>query len=162
MIQLNYYDFKNDYILLTNFYYKQDVLLNIRLLKYINMENNDNLFLLNHPDYDDIHRMCSDAYTKGRMVERSLAIEAYRLRCSNLFGNRCMSRTIFGALSKKTCDGNCWYLNQFKLELYLNKKSSLCIFFHILDTDVNLVLSIFIPARCHYQGNSTCHHPCYK
>ena len=29
------------------------------------MENNDNLFLLNHPDYDDIHRMCSDAYTKG-------------------------------------------------------------------------------------------------
>ena len=142
MIQLNYYDFKNDYILLTNFYYKQDVLLNIRLLKYINMENNDNLFLLNHPDYDDIHRMCSDAYTKGRMVERSLAIEAYRLRCSNLFGNRCMSRTIFG--------GN------------LNKKSSLCIFFHILDTDVNLVLSIFIPARCHYQGNSTCHHPCYK
>ena len=118
MIQLNYYDFKNDYILLTNFYYKQDVLLNIRLLKYITMENNDNLFLLNHPDYDDIHRMCSDAYTKGRMVERSLAIEAYRLRCSNLFGNRCMSRTIFGALSKKTCDGNCWYLNQFKLELY--------------------------------------------
>ena len=54
MIQLNYYDFKNDYILLTNFYYKQDVLLNIRLLKYINMENNDNLFLLNHPDYDDM------------------------------------------------------------------------------------------------------------
>ena len=98
MIQLNYYDFKNDYILLTNFYYKQDVLLNIRLLKYINMENNDNLFLLNHPDYDDIHRMCSDAYTKGRMVE--------------------MSRTILGARSKKTCDGNCWYLNQFKLELY--------------------------------------------
>lgn len=118
MIQLNYYDFKNDYILLTNFYHKQDVLLNIRLLKYINMENNDNLFLLNHPDYDDIHRMCSGSYTKGRMVERSLAIEAYRLRCSNLFGNRCMSRTIFGALSKKTCDGNCWYLNQFKLELY--------------------------------------------
>lgn len=70
------------------------------------------------PYIDDIHRMCSDAYTKGRMVERSLAIEAYRLRCSNLFGNRCMSRTIFGALSKKTCDGNCWYLNQFKLELY--------------------------------------------
>ena len=126
MIQLNYYDFKNDYILLTNFYYKQDVFIEfITLWKkcldldcYINMENNDNLFLLNHPDYDDIHRMCSDAYTKGRMVERSLAIEAYRLRCSNLFGNRCMSRTIFGALSKKTCDGNCWYLNQFKLELY--------------------------------------------
>ena len=118
MIQLNYYDFKNDYILLTNFYHKQDVLLNIRLLKYINMENNDILFLIDHPDYDDIQRMCSDAYTKGRMVERSLAIEAYRLRCSNLFGNRCMSRTIFGALYKKTCDGNCWYLNQFKLELY--------------------------------------------
>ena len=33
MIQLNCYDFKNDYILLTNFYYKQDVLLNIRLFK---------------------------------------------------------------------------------------------------------------------------------
>ena len=82
------------------------------------MENNDILFLIDHPDYDDIQRMCSDAYTKGRMVERSHAIEAYRLRCSNLFGNRCMSRTIFGALYKKTCDGNCWYLNQFKLELY--------------------------------------------
>ncbi len=46
MIQLNCYDFKNDYILLTNFYYKQDVLLNIRLLKYINMEIMTFYFLL--------------------------------------------------------------------------------------------------------------------
>lgn len=118
MIQLNYYDFKNDYILLTNFYYKQDVLLNIRLLKYINMENNDNLFLLNHPDYDDIHRMCSDAYTKGRMVERSLAIEAYRLRCSNLIWQQMYETDNLWSHFQKTCDGNCWYLNQFKLELY--------------------------------------------
>ena len=65
MIQLNCYDFKNDYILLTNFYYKQDVLLNIRLLKYINMENNDILFLIDHPDYDDIQKCVRMHILKG-------------------------------------------------------------------------------------------------
>lgn len=82
------------------------------------MKNCDNLFVTGQTEYENIHKMCSDAYTKGRMAERALAIEAYRLRCNNLFGNRCMTRSLFGTLTKKICDGNCWYLNQYKLELY--------------------------------------------
>ena len=61
------------------------------------MKNCDNLFLTGQTEYENIHKMCSDAYTKGRMAERALAI---------------------GTLTKKICDGNCWYLNQYKLELY--------------------------------------------
>ena len=70
------------------------------------MKNCDNLFLTGQTEYENIHKMCSDAYTKGRMAERAL------------FGNRCMTRSLFGTLTKKICDGNCWYLNQYKLELY--------------------------------------------
>ena len=44
------------------------------------MKNCDNLFLTGQTEYENIHKMCSDAYTKGRMAERALAIEAYRLR----------------------------------------------------------------------------------
>lgn len=44
------------------------------------MKNCDNLFLTGQTEYENIHKMCSDAYTKGRMTERTLAIEAYRLR----------------------------------------------------------------------------------
>ena len=43
------------------------------------MKNCDNLFLTGQTEYENIHKMCSDAYTKGRMAERALAIEAYRL-----------------------------------------------------------------------------------
>lgn len=79
------------------------------------MKNSENLYLT---DKNNIDKMCSKAYLEGRAKERELAIEAYRLRCSNLFGNRCMSRSMFGRLSKKICDGDCWYLNQYRLELY--------------------------------------------
>ena len=46
------------------------------------MKNCDNLFVTGQTEYENIHKMCSDAYTKGRMAERALAIEAYRLRLS--------------------------------------------------------------------------------
>lgn len=59
-----------------------------------------------------------DAYIAGRTAERELAVEAYRLRCCHLFGNRCMERSIFGSLTKKVCDGNCQYIKQYKQELY--------------------------------------------
>lgn len=81
------------------------------------MKNCDNLFITDQAEYENIHKMCSDAYTQGRMAERTLAIEAYRLRCHHLFGNRCMTRSSFGTLTKKICDGDCWYLKQYKSEL---------------------------------------------
>ncbi|WP_294630494.1 hypothetical protein [uncultured Bacteroides sp.] len=81
------------------------------------MKNSDNLFLTGQTECENIHKMCADAYAKGCMTERALAIEAYRLRCNKLFGNRCMTRSLFGRLTKKICDGNCWYLNQYKSEL---------------------------------------------
>lgn len=68
------------------------------------MENRDNMYI--------------NAYIAGRTAERELAVEAYRLRCRHLFGNRCMERSIFGALTKKICDGNCLYIKQYKQELY--------------------------------------------
>lgn len=81
------------------------------------MKKCDNLFLTGQTKHENIYKMCSDAYTQGRITERTLAIEAYRLRCNNLFGNRCMTRSPFGTLTKKICDGDCWYLKQYKLEL---------------------------------------------
>ena len=36
------------------------------------MKNCDNLFLTGQTEYENIHKMCSDAYTKGRMAERAL------------------------------------------------------------------------------------------
>ena len=40
------------------------------------MKNCDNLFITDQAEYENIHKMCSDAYTQGRMAERTLAIEA--------------------------------------------------------------------------------------
>lgn len=73
------------------------------------MKKSDDLFYVDKED----EMAYREAYTEGRSIERMLAIEAYRLRCSNLFGNRCMSRTA----SHKVCDGKCWYLKQYILEL---------------------------------------------
>lgn len=81
--------------------------------------NNKNTFShIDKLDYEELDKLCKEAYIAGRRAERALAVEAYRLRCSNLFGNRCMSRNIFGSITKKICDGNCWYLKQYQLELY--------------------------------------------
>lgn len=82
------------------------------------MNNRDNLFYKNATDYEELRNLCNDAYIAGRKAERALAVEAYRLRCSNLFGNRCMRRNLFGSITKKICDGDCWYLKQYKLELH--------------------------------------------
>ena len=69
-------------------------------------------------DYEHLYRICRDAYKEGCGYEKSLAVEAYRLRCSRLFGNRCMvvSNTIPRHI--KICDGNCSYLHKYEFELY--------------------------------------------
>lgn len=73
------------------------------------MKKSDDLFYADKAD----EKAYRDAYAEGRSTERMLAVEAYRLRCGNLFGNRCMSRTA----SHKLCDGKCWYLKQYVWEL---------------------------------------------
>lgn len=82
------------------------------------MENRDYTFHKNTADYEEKRNVYIDAYAAGRIAERKIALEAYRLRCCNLFGNRCMERTIFGNHTKKVCDGDCRYIEQYKLELY--------------------------------------------
>ena len=68
--------------------------------------------------YEDIYRMCLDAYIEGRMEERRNALEAHRLRCCKLFGNRCMDFHLFGKSKSGVCDGECLYLKRFEMELY--------------------------------------------
>lgn len=82
------------------------------------MENRDYTFLRNAHDYEETRNVYRDAYIAGRIAERKIALEAYRLRCCNLFGNRCMERSIFGSHTKKICDADCRYIEQYKLELY--------------------------------------------
>lgn len=64
-------------------------------------------------DYEDIHQMCLHAFVEGRLNEKALAVEACRLRCRNLFGNKCLDHTH----NKKLCDGSCEYLKKFLFEL---------------------------------------------
>lgn len=68
--------------------------------------------------YDEIYEVCLDAYDQGSLKERMLAIEAYRLRCVHLFGNRCMNQSSSDRAAKKTCDGKCIYMNKYISELY--------------------------------------------
>ena len=82
------------------------------------MKNCDNLFITDQAEYENIHKMCSDAYTQGRMAERTLAIEAYRLRCHHLFGNRCMPSIGSSLKRKKLCDADCPYIRKYEFELY--------------------------------------------
>lgn len=72
---------------------------------------------INGNDFDEIYRLCSNAYSEGCETEKALAIEAYRLRCSNLFGNRCMSYTHSKPYTQKICVGDCSYVKRFKFEL---------------------------------------------
>lgn len=67
---------------------------------------------------EKLHRLCSEAFSEGREIERALAIEAYRLCCKDLFGNRCMnhSRSKFG--TQAVCVGNCSYLKRYEFELF--------------------------------------------
>lgn len=82
------------------------------------MNNRDNLYHNDNSDYEALRKLCREAYIAGRKAERALALEAHRLRCSNLFGNRCMNRNIFGTTPRKICDSNCWYIKQYELELF--------------------------------------------
>lgn len=68
--------------------------------------------------YGEIFKICLDAYSEGCIKEKGLAIEAYRLRCSSLVGNRCMHPNNPGDKPKKICDGQCRYLKQYEFELY--------------------------------------------
>ena len=69
-------------------------------------------------DYEHLYRICHDAYKEGCGYEKSLAVEAYRLRCSYLFGNRCMMASDTIPRHIKVCDVNCSYLHKYEFELY--------------------------------------------
>lgn len=69
-------------------------------------------------DYEYLYRMCLDAYKEGRRYEKSLAVEAYRLRCCHLFGNRCMIISDTIPRHIKICDGDCSYMDKYRFELY--------------------------------------------
>ena len=85
----------------------------------MNMEwNNKCKYLstsLQTKDYEELHMLCLSAYAEGRKDERKNALEAYRLRCSSLLGNKCMY--YYEEVRKKTCDGNCYYIRKYLSEL---------------------------------------------
>lgn len=68
--------------------------------------------------YDELYQICLDAYKEGRLKEKALAVEAYRLRCGSLFGNRCMLSTCVSHSHKKIYDGDCHYLKTYESELW--------------------------------------------
>jgi len=77
-----------------------------------------NLTLLKGKRYKEIYKLCMDAYMEGRLEEKRKALEAYRLQCSRLFGNRCMDCHLFRKSRNCICDGNCLYIKKFKSELH--------------------------------------------
>lgn len=77
-----------------------------------------NLALLKGGQYEEIYKICMMAYEEGRMEEKRKAMEAYRLRCCKLFGNRCMDFHLFRKSKSGICDGNCLYIKRFEAELY--------------------------------------------
>lgn len=73
---------------------------------------------LGKANYEEILQICLNAYSEGCRREKTFAIEAYRLRCNNLIGNRCMCPRLPGEKQKKICDGKCGYLKQYESDLY--------------------------------------------
>lgn len=69
-------------------------------------------------DYEQLYRMCLLAYSEGCKEEKKKALEAYRLRCGRLFGNRCMPSAGNGTERKKICDADCLYIRKYEFELY--------------------------------------------
>lgn len=67
-------------------------------------------------DYEEIYKICLEAYAEGGVKEKALAIEAHRLRCVNLLGSHCMCNR--EEKHPKRCDGKCIYLRQYEFELY--------------------------------------------
>lgn len=63
-------------------------------------------------------RLYHKAFVEGCRKERALAIEAHRLRCSFLFGNRCMNHSRSKLQPQSVCAGNCFYIRQYEFELH--------------------------------------------
>lgn len=63
-------------------------------------------------------RLYHKAFEEGCRKERALAIEAHRLCCSFLFGNRCMNHSRSKLRTQPVCAGNCFYIRQYEFELY--------------------------------------------
>lgn len=81
-------------------------------------ELNGKLAHLKRFSYDELYQLCLHAYNEGRFKEKLLAVEAYRLRCGSLFGNRCMLSSCANHNHKKICDGDCCYLKTYESELW--------------------------------------------
>ncbi|WP_289750136.1 hypothetical protein [uncultured Bacteroides sp.] len=68
--------------------------------------------------YEKLYRISRLAYLKGCSEEKKKALEAYRLCCSRLFGNRCMPSIGSSLKRKKLCDADCPYIRKYEFELY--------------------------------------------
>lgn len=77
-----------------------------------------NLASLKGKQYKEIYQICMTAYMEGRMEIKRKALEAHRLRCCKLFGNRCMDFHLFRKSRSGVCDGDCPYIRRFEAELY--------------------------------------------
>ena len=71
---------------------------------------------LREKSYEELYTLCLSAYTEGRTDERNKSLEAYRLRCSCLFGNKCMDSSLSVGVRKRICDGNCHYIKKYMSE----------------------------------------------
>jgi len=69
-------------------------------------------------DREKIRQLCLNAYLEGCRSERAIAIEAYRLRCHELFGNKCMRPAESVRDPRRICGGNCLYIKRYEFELY--------------------------------------------
>lgn len=68
--------------------------------------------------YEHIYKICLNAYLEGCSNEKERAIEAHRLQCGNLFGNKCMIPSLSIPKHIKICDGECSYIQNYKFELF--------------------------------------------
>ena len=81
-----------------------------------NLENKLEPINKNNPE--EIQQLCFKAYSEGCERVKKLAIEAYRLLCSNLFGNRCLNHSRSKSYTQEICTGNCSYIKRYEFELY--------------------------------------------
>lgn len=73
--------------------------------------------LVSGDERDKIYQLCLNAFMEGRQMEKAMAIEAYRLRCADLFGNRCMNHSRSSSGTHAICTGNCSYVKRYWFEL---------------------------------------------
>lgn len=78
----------------------------------------DKMLQMDGNDFETLYQICSTAYSEGCQREKALAIEAYRLRCKDLFGNRCMNYTQSKPHTQRICAGDCSYVKRYAFELY--------------------------------------------